>query len=198
MISLLPQYLYELGKGVRQLFMLTMTPREAQAVQARLDRDGIAFYRQRVSEEKVNLYFGNAQFVAVAQRLAIRPVCQLSAEEDFILGTLLGYETIVKGDGAMTVGQGPVRTGITAILPLGHDGVGAGDRDGDVSRQRACRNRQRRLAVVTNDGATSGSDSGGPAAHRYGVVFFRASAGDAHAQQQPTQFHANDANTAVR
>ena len=35
MISLLPQYLYELGKGVRQLFMLTMTPREAQAVQAR-------------------------------------------------------------------------------------------------------------------------------------------------------------------
>ncbi len=92
MISLLPQYLYELGKGVRQLFMLTMTPREAQAVQARLDRDGIAFYRQRVSEEKVNLYFGNAQFVAVAQRLAIRPVCQLSAEEDFILGTLLGYD----------------------------------------------------------------------------------------------------------
>lgn len=92
MISLLPQYLYELGKGVRQLFMLTMTPREAQAVQARLDRDGIAFYRQKVSEEKVNLYFGNAQFVAVAQRLAIRPVCQLSAEEDFILGTLLGYD----------------------------------------------------------------------------------------------------------
>ena len=92
MISLLPQYLYELGKGVRQLFMLTMTPREAQAVQARLDRDGIAFYRQRVNEEKVNLYFGNAQFVAVAQRLAIRPVCQLSAEEDFILGTLLGYD----------------------------------------------------------------------------------------------------------
>lgn len=39
-------------------------------------------------------------------------------------GTLVGYETIVKGDGAMTVGQGPVRTGITAILPLGHDGVG--------------------------------------------------------------------------
>lgn len=92
MISLLPQYLYELGKGVRQLFMLTMTPREAQAVQARLDRDGIAFYRQKVNEEKVNLYFGNAQFVAVAQRLAIRPVCQLSAEEDFILGTLLGYD----------------------------------------------------------------------------------------------------------
>lgn len=91
-ISLLPHYLYELGKGVRQLFMLTMTPREAQAVQARLDRDGIAYYRQPVNELKVNLYFGNAQFVAVARRIAIRPVYQLSAEEDFILGTLLGYD----------------------------------------------------------------------------------------------------------
>ena len=28
----------------------------------------------------------------MARRIAIRPVCQLSAEEDFILGTLLGYD----------------------------------------------------------------------------------------------------------
>jgi hypothetical protein len=86
MIALLPQYLYELGRGVRQLFMLTMTPREAQAVQARLEQE------HPVSELKVNLFFGNAQFVAVARRIAIRPVNQLSAEEDFILGTLLGYD----------------------------------------------------------------------------------------------------------
>ena len=88
MIALLPQYLYELGRGVRQLFMLTMTPREAQAVQARLEQEGIAYYVHPVSELKVDLFFGNAQFVAVA----IRPVNQLSAEEDFILGTLLGYD----------------------------------------------------------------------------------------------------------
>jgi len=33
-----------------------------------------AYYRQPVNELKVNLYFGNAQFVAVARRIAIRPV----------------------------------------------------------------------------------------------------------------------------
>lgn len=92
MIALLPQYLYELGRGVRQLFMLTMTPREAQAVQARLAEDGIAWYLQPVSELKVNLFFGHPQFVAVARRIAVRPLCQLSAEEDFMLGTLLGYD----------------------------------------------------------------------------------------------------------
>lgn len=92
MTALLPQYLYELGKGVRQLFMLTMTPAEAHAVRARLDRDAIAWHAQRVGALKVNLYFGNAQFVAVVRRIVNRPLSQLSAEEDFILGTLLGYD----------------------------------------------------------------------------------------------------------
>lgn len=92
MKTLLPQYLYELGRGVRQLFLLTMTPHEAEAVLARLNREGIASYLQPVSDLKVNLYFGNPQFVAVARRIAVRPLCQLSAEEDFMLGTLLGYD----------------------------------------------------------------------------------------------------------
>jgi len=39
-------------------------------------------------------------------------------------GVLVGYSTIVKGEGKLSLGQGPVRTGVTAILPLGHDGVG--------------------------------------------------------------------------
>jgi hypothetical protein len=92
MKTLLPQYLYELGRGVRQLFLLTMTPREAEAVLARLNREGIAYYLQPVNDLKVNLYFGNPQFVAVARWIAIRPLSQLSAEEDFMLGTLLGYD----------------------------------------------------------------------------------------------------------
>ncbi|KAA3446528.1 aminopeptidase [Mesorhizobium sp. SARCC-RB16n] len=39
-------------------------------------------------------------------------------------GVLVGYSTIIKGEGKLTLGQGPVRTGVTAILPFGHDGVG--------------------------------------------------------------------------
>jgi len=39
-------------------------------------------------------------------------------------GLAVGYETLIQGEGALRVGQGPVRTGVTAILPRGRDGVG--------------------------------------------------------------------------
>lgn len=39
-------------------------------------------------------------------------------------GVEVGYVTLVSGDGPLVVGTGPVRTGVTAILPRGKDGVG--------------------------------------------------------------------------
>lgn len=44
-------------------------------------------------------------------------------------GVEVGHATIVKGEGKLVVGQGPVRTGVTAIFPLGKtatDGATAG------------------------------------------------------------------------
>jgi D-aminopeptidase len=35
----------------------------------------------------------------------------------------VGYSTLIRGDGPLVVGQGPVRTGVTAILPRGKDGL---------------------------------------------------------------------------
>ena len=77
---------------VNRSVRMTMTPAEAKAVLSRLNQDRIAFHVQRVNDVKVNVFFGNAQFVAVARRIAVRPLHQLSAEEDFILGALLGYD----------------------------------------------------------------------------------------------------------
>lgn len=39
-------------------------------------------------------------------------------------GVEVGYATLVHGDGPLVPGEGPVRTGVTAVLPLGRDGVG--------------------------------------------------------------------------
>lgn len=41
-----------------------------------------------------------------------------------VAGVEVGYATIIRGDGPLVVGQGPVRTGVTAILPRGRDGLG--------------------------------------------------------------------------
>ncbi len=39
-------------------------------------------------------------------------------------GVEVGSVTLVEGDGPLEVGRGPVRTGVTAILPRGREGVG--------------------------------------------------------------------------
>jgi len=36
-----------------------------------------------------------------------------------VAGVLVGHTTLISGDGALEVGRGPVRTGVTAILPTG-------------------------------------------------------------------------------
>ena len=41
-----------------------------------------------------------------------------------IAGVEVGVRTLVSGEGPLVVGRGPVRTGVTAILPRGHSGVG--------------------------------------------------------------------------
>jgi len=91
-IAMLPHYLYEFRKGVRQLFLLTLSLDEATAVRERLEREHVAMHVQDVTTTKLNLYFGQSRFVEIARRIAVRPLHQLSPEEDFMLGILLGYE----------------------------------------------------------------------------------------------------------
>ena len=38
-------------------------------------------------------------------------------------GVEVGYTTLISGDGKLEVGKGPVRTGVTAIIPRGHDSI---------------------------------------------------------------------------
>jgi D-aminopeptidase len=48
------------------------------------------------------------------------PPGQLNAITD-VAGVRVGVSTIIEGDGPLVVGQGPIRTGVTAILP--HEGI---------------------------------------------------------------------------
>ena len=36
-----------------------------------------------------------------------------------VKGVEVGYTTLIEGDGNLVVGKGPIRTGVTVILPLG-------------------------------------------------------------------------------
>jgi Peptidase family S58 len=39
-----------------------------------------------------------------------------------VAGVEVGYKTLISGEGKLVVGKGPVRTGVTAILPRGKSG----------------------------------------------------------------------------
>jgi D-aminopeptidase len=54
-------------------------------------------------------------------RMGLLPPGPLNAITD-VAGVTVGMRTLVEGDGALQVGTGPVRTGVTAIVP--HGGIG--------------------------------------------------------------------------
>lgn len=91
-MRLFHHHVYEYGRGVRALFLMTLSTKELPPLLARLERHGIDHFVQQVSAAKVNLFFGRDAFVAVARAVVTRPLNALSAEEDFMLGTMLGYD----------------------------------------------------------------------------------------------------------
>ncbi|MFG1360223.1 DUF2023 family protein [Xanthobacter pseudotagetidis] len=84
--------LYEYRRGVRCLFMMTMSADDSRQIVGRLCRECIAHYVHDVSGHKVNLFFGNPAFVETTRTVVNKPLTALSPEEDFMLGTLLGYD----------------------------------------------------------------------------------------------------------
>ena len=83
--------IYEFQKGVRSLVLCTMCRTCASLLSERLERLGIAYRIQSVTDSKVNLYFGNRMCLETVATFIHKPLNELSAEEDFMLGAMLGF-----------------------------------------------------------------------------------------------------------
>lgn len=91
-LKILAHNLYEYDKGVRQMFMMTLGSHDADVVIRRLRGRGIDYYVHPVSTAKTNLFFGRAVWIDTVREVVRKPLNQLSPQEDFILGILLGYD----------------------------------------------------------------------------------------------------------
>jgi D-aminopeptidase len=89
------------------------------------------------------------------------PAGPLNAITD-VAGVLVGHATIVRGDGALQIGQGPVRTGVTAVLPrkdIWFNGVYAATHtlngDGEMTGTHWIRDRETLMhpVLITNTGS---------------------------------------------
>lgn len=87
-------HIYEYQKGVRPLALCTLHPNDASSIIKRLERLGIDYYHQYTPNRgHINLFFGHSSCVAMVRHmLEERYLHELSLEQDFILGALLGYD----------------------------------------------------------------------------------------------------------
>ncbi len=122
---ILCHHIYEFRKGLRSLVLHTMAAEERQMVEAFLARRGIDFCIRAVGAKKINVFFGNPDCVQIVRNFRSTVLNELSHEEDFMLGIMLGYDRM--GQCARYL----KRRGIPASPPRGAEEEK--DRPGDLA-----------------------------------------------------------------
>ena len=88
----LMNHIYEYKKGVRRMILFTCNRRFEAFATNRLCRQSIDYVVQPAGKENVNVYFGRKECLDAIRLFVTRPLNELSPEEDFILGAMLGYD----------------------------------------------------------------------------------------------------------
>ncbi len=91
-LKLFLNHIYEFKKGIRNMVLFTMNRKYEPFAVHRLTNQRIAFLKQDVDEKKINLFFGKKECLDALRHIVNRPLNQLTPEEDFILGAMLGYD----------------------------------------------------------------------------------------------------------
>ena len=96
-MRVLMNHIYEYKKGVRRMILFTCNRRFEQQACHRLGRQSIDYVVQPAGKENVNVYFGRRECLDAIRLFVTRPLNELSPEEDFILGAMLGYDIAMLG-----------------------------------------------------------------------------------------------------
>ena len=92
-MEVLAHHIYEYNKGLRNLVLHTMSSANREKAERKLKSNHIKYYIQEVSAKKINVFFGTDECVEVIMHVvADKSLNELTPAEDFILGTLLGYD----------------------------------------------------------------------------------------------------------
>lgn len=91
-MKVLMNHIYEYKKGVRRMVLFTFNKRYEQFALTRLQHQDISYIVQPVGNDRLNLFFGRKECLDAIRLMVTRPLNQLTPEEDFILGAMLGYD----------------------------------------------------------------------------------------------------------
>ncbi len=91
-MKVLMNHIYEFKKGVRQMVLFTFNKKYEEFAVERLKHQNINYIIQPVGNNRMNLFFGKKECMDAIRLMVTRPLNQLTPEEDFMLGALLGYD----------------------------------------------------------------------------------------------------------
>lgn len=83
--------IYEYKKGIRDLFLLTINQSKKTEIESILDKYEIKYKIINLSNGNINIFFGKEYCINVVNKINKNNLNEYTLEEEFILGTMLGY-----------------------------------------------------------------------------------------------------------
>ncbi len=89
-------HIYEYRKGLRNLILHTTSLRYEGRVREKLDKMNIDYEIYHLKNGNINVFFGAEACVEVIRTIGKPCLNDYTPEEDFILGTMLGYDRLIQ------------------------------------------------------------------------------------------------------
>ena len=90
-MELFKNLIYEYKKGMRDLSLYTCETKDINDYINLLQQLKIAYTRIDLKDNKTNIFFGNQDCLEILKHFSSKNLDELSPQEDFILGIMLGY-----------------------------------------------------------------------------------------------------------
>ena len=93
-MKILTHHIYEYNKGLRSLVLYTMSTEEKSNTEEVLKNKDISYCFSKVNKDRVNVFFGDEVCIRIIKSFGDKSLSDYTDEEDFMLGTMLGYDRI--------------------------------------------------------------------------------------------------------
>lgn len=103
-------HIYEFKKGIRNLILTTEKAKYKESISKRLMHENIDFVIHDIAQEKINVYFGAKECVDVVKTFNPK-LNELTPEQDFMLGIMLGYDRVKQCERYMKIRRGDIKLG---------------------------------------------------------------------------------------
>jgi hypothetical protein len=92
-MNVFDHHVYEYRKGIRRLILHTDSAACQPCIECKLRRKNIAHLIYPLGANKINVFLGDDVCIEVIRKFNKQHLFELTDEEDFILGIMLGYDT---------------------------------------------------------------------------------------------------------